>query len=314
MNHDPALQHDAVSFDIPPRRRSRLQLVALIGLLAFVAGVAATYWYVAPMLERFGYGTAPATPQPIVVQPQVIAPASQPAPPGTDLASLYAREIMLAGRIQNLEGRLASIDSDSRVASTFATRAEGLLVAFAARRALDRGLPLGYLEGKLRERFIAAEPRATNYVIEAAQSPVTLEDLRLALDTLAPELVSGSDGASWWQGVRRELGGLVVLREDGTPSARPNDRLIRARRMLDAAHVEGAAAEIERMPGAAQASSWIEAARRYINARRALNIIEAAAIEGVEPPAPPLGAIPAPTPPPLVVPGDANGGAPATTS
>ncbi|WP_052134175.1 hypothetical protein [Sphingomonas sp. 37zxx] len=294
------MNHDEVSFDIPPRGRNRLQWGVLIGLLAFVAGIAATYWYVAPMLHRLGYSSGAATPQPIVVQPQVVAP--QPTPPGTDLASLYAREIMLAGRIQGLEARLANIDNDSRVASSFATRAEALLAAFASRRALDRGLPLGYLEGQLRQRFSASEPRATNYVIEAARAPVTLEDLRLALDTLAPELVSGSDGASWWQGVRREFSGLVVLREDGTPSARPNDRLIRARRMLDAGHVEGAVAEIARMPGAAQASSWIEAARRYITARRALDIIEAAALEGVEPPAPPLGAIPAPTPPPMVVP------------
>ncbi|UUL81990.1 hypothetical protein [Sphingomonas qomolangmaensis] len=294
------MNHDEVSFDAPPRRRSRVQLVALIGVLAFVAGIAATYWYVAPMLDRLGYRSGTAAPQPIVVQPQVVA--NQPAPPGTDLASLYAREITLAGRIQSLETRLANIDSDSRVASSFATRAEALLVAFAARRALDRGLPLGYLEGQLRQRFTPSEPRATNYVIEAARSPVTLEDLRLALDTLAPELVSGSDGANWWQNFRREMGGLVVLREDGTPSGRPTDRLIRARRMLDAGHVEGALAEIGRMPGATQASSWIEAARRYINARRALDIIEAAALQGVEPPAPALGVIPTPTPPPMVVP------------
>jgi hypothetical protein len=60
----------------------------------------------------------------------------------------------------------------------------------------------------------------------------------------------------------------------------PADRLARARRRLDAAQVEGALAEIARMPGAANAESWMDAARRYIAARQALNAIETVAIQG----------------------------------
>jgi hypothetical protein len=280
------MNHDAVSFDTRPTRRSRLPLAALIGLVAFVLGIVATYWFLGPAVDRM-MGRRDTTASPAVAAQPLAMPA-----PGTDIASLQAREIMLAARIEGLENRLANIDMDSRVASTFATRAEALLVAFAARRALDRGLPLGYIEGQLRERFGGIQPRAVNYLIGAARAPVTLEDLRLAMDTLAPDLVSGGAQEGWWAGLRREVSSLVVLREDGTASGRPNDRLIRARRMLDAGHLEGALAEVARMPGAAQAQSWVEAARRYITARRALNIIEAAAIEGVQPPAPAPTTIP----------------------
>jgi hypothetical protein len=284
---------DEVSFDAPPRRRTRLPLVALLVAAAFVAGIVASLWWFAPALDRWRAAPdAPARP--------IAAPA---LPPGTDLASLYAREMELAARIQGLEARLSNIDSDSRVASTFAARAEGLLVAFAARRALDRGLPLGYLEGQLRDRFGPAQPRAVSVVAQAAGQPVTLEDLRLALDTLAPRLQSGSDQRGFWEGVRAELANLVTFRQEGTPSAQPAERLTRARRMLDAGQVEGALAEILRMPGAPSAASWIDAARRYINARRALNIIEAAAIEGVGAPSvviePPQILLPLPDPVPL---------------
>ena len=53
-----------------------------------------------------------------------------------------------------------------------------------------------------------------------------------------------------------------------------------ARRMIDAGNVEGALGEVSRMPGAADAMSWIDAAKRYVEARRALNQLELAALNG----------------------------------
>ena len=54
----------------------------------------------------------------------------------------------------------------------------------------------------------------------------------------------------------------------------PADRLARARRLLEAGQVEAARAEVERLPGATQASNWMDAARRYIVARKALDILD----------------------------------------
>jgi thioredoxin-like negative regulator of GroEL len=56
---------------------------------------------------------------------------------------------------------------------------------------------------------------------------------------------------------------------------------MRARRMLESGQVDGALAEVARLPGRDKAAAWMTAARRYIQARRALDVLETAAI--VEP-------------------------------
>nr|WP_317894246.1 hypothetical protein [uncultured Sphingomonas sp.] len=262
-------------------RKPRGNTMLWVAILAFVLGLAA----MAGLVHRFGawIGLGPAATPPVVQSTPLPATPQNAAPPAqrpADIATLSQREQVLAAHIAELEARLANVDTSSRVASGFATRAEGLLVAFAARRALDRGLALGYIEDQLRQRFAAAEPQAVATVIAAARQPVTLEDLRLALDTIAPKLSGGGPDESWWQGIRRELSQLIIIRQDASPSMLPADRLARARRRLDAAQVEGALAEIARMPGAANAQSWMDAARRYIAARQALNAIETVAIQG----------------------------------
>lgn len=186
----------------------------------------------------------------------------------------------LAARVAELEQRLSRITLEAESASGNASRAEGLLVAFAVRRALDRGLSLGYLDAQLRLRFGDDQPNAVKTIIDTSREPVTLEQLRAGLDTLAPQLVGrGGDGnGSLWTGLRRELGELFVVRAAGTQSPRASERLERARRYLAAGQVDEAIAEVEAMPGAATASDWLIAARRYHEARRALDLIETAAI------------------------------------
>ncbi len=57
-------------------------------------------------------------------------------------------------------------------------------------------------------------------------------------------------------------------------------RRSRARRLLEAGQVEAARAEVARLPGAAQAGNWMDAARRYVLARQALDVIENTALIG----------------------------------
>jgi hypothetical protein len=52
----------------------------------------------------------------------------------------------------------------------------------------------------------------------------------------------------------------------------------RALRYIDASRVGAALAEVERMPDRAAADRWMQYARRYLEARRALDLIETAAI------------------------------------
>lgn len=260
-----------------PRRRGRGVLI--VALFAFLIGLVAMY-YLLPALQRWtgvGTSTTMTATQP-AVQP-IASPAPVRATP-TDPATVDAltvRTAALDAQLRGIEGRMAAADTASRTAAEQSRRAEGLLIAFASRRAIDRGLPLDYLEPQLRARFGAQQPQAVATVIGAVGSP-TLADLREGLTKIAPTLTTGSRHDGFFTTVWRELSTLVILRREDTPSSRPDDRLERARLVLDGGNVEAALAEVSRMPGAANASNWIDAAKRYIDTRRALNTLERAAI------------------------------------
>ena len=238
---------------------------------------------------------AAAAPEPVVdynpAQPQNLSPAAAAVDPLT----LASRESTLAAQLTALEARTASVSVDATAASGQAGRAEAILIAFAARRAIERGMPLGYLEEELRRRFGTAEPRATLEITQSARQPLTLEDLRQGLDANSAELLSGKDD-DLLSSLSRELRTLIVIHDAGTPSPIPADRLKRARRMLDAGQVGAALAEVQRLPGARRAGAWVAAARRYIETRGALDTIESAAILGRASPVvvPPVVAQPLP--------------------
>lgn len=274
--------------------RSRIGPVLAIAILAFVIGLALMAYAVRNTPGFFVRSTAPAA-----APPQTAAPTPAPeTPAGADLTTLALREAALAAQVTNLEARVARADGDSAQAAARAGRAEAILTAFAARRAIDRGAGLGYLEAQLRSRFGATLPNQVNAVIRAARAPVTLEDLREGLNTVAPVLLS--QRSDWWAGIGSELRSLVVIHRAGTPSPLPSDRLARARRMLDMGNVEAALGEVQRLPGAGEADGWTAAARRWIDARRSLDTLEAAAITGaITPPrVTVLPAMPAPVPVP----------------
>jgi len=250
----------------------RALLILAIGFLAgmIATGYTLTHWETAARFVKTGNAAPPSAataPMPVVTR-QLTA---TPAPPS-------ASQAMLDRRVATIETRIAAIDARAQAAVGNADRAEGLLVAFAARRALDRGVQLGYIETLLRDRFGGSQPQAVATILSAAHQPVTLDQLQDALDAAAPGLVTRSTQESWWTGFRRELGGLVVVRRADTPSTAPRDRLSRAREQLQAGNVEGALAEVSRMPGRASAATWITLARRYVSARSALDMIETAAL------------------------------------
>jgi hypothetical protein len=254
-----------------------LRTLLIVGLVAFLVGLVA----MGVALKKWGggmgyFGREAATAGDRTAPGSTALPAlSQQVQP---LAAGPASLDDLTTRVRDLEQRLSQISVSARAASGNASRAEGLLVAFAARRALDRGVALGYIEAQLRDRFGEAQPRAVAMVIAAARQPVTLEELQIALNDLGPQLASAGSTPSWWDGLKREMAGLVVVRRAGTPSPLPTERLQRAKRRLEGGQVDAALAEVARMPGRDKAANWMANARRYIEARRALDIIETAAI------------------------------------
>lgn len=278
------MSDEDMPFAVERKPRWGLRTALLMAALAFVAGIAITAVLV-NQYRRWLPASAQAMLDPPAAAPTAPATAFVPPPEAGSSASLDsealgARQSALAAQLATLEARTATIDMASRAAAGNAVRAEALMVAFAARRAIDRGLALGYLEGQLRARFGSGQPAAVAAILRAAHAPVTVEDLRLGLDTIAPDLATGATKDGWLTSLRRELSGLIVLRREGSPSPRPADRLDRIRRLLDARQVEAALAEVARLPGAPQAERWTTAAARYVEAHRALDTIEAVAING----------------------------------
>src|SRR3546814_14461151 len=98
-----------------------------------------------------------------------------------------------------------------------AVRADVLLVGFAARRALDRGVARGYIEGLLSQRFGDSQLQAVATVITASRQPVTLEELQEGLQEVGEDLTEGGPDQNWWDALKAELGGLVTVRKGGPP-------------------------------------------------------------------------------------------------
>lgn len=277
-----------------PARPGRFAL--WLALIAFVLGIGVTALFISQYRQWLPKSAqAMFDPAPVADAGGAGAPGAGFEPPpeagsvgrSLDSDALNARQAAIAAQLATLEARAETIERDSHAAANNAARAEALLIAFAARRAIDRGLALGSIEPQLRLRFGTSQPGAVSAIMQSSRAPVTLEDLRLALDASGPELTTGAATDGWWISLRRELSSLVVIRHEGTASPRAADRLARVRRLLDAGQVEAALTEVARLPGAPKAASWLVAARRYVQAHTALDTIETAAIlgQGLEAPA-----------------------------
>jgi hypothetical protein len=247
----------------------------LVALVLIIVGAAAATWGLAhyePAARLMG--VLPAQPRPVVLTPKPVVtnpqPQAQPSPGAQSPAE--------ARQIAELEARVANVETATARAEGSAGRADALVVAFAARRAIDRGVALGYLENLLTERFGAAHPHAVATIITASHQPVRLNDLIAAYDSLESDLRRGGPQDSWWTNVRRELGTLVEVHSADRPATNPEARYERARQRLAAGDVDQALAETMRMPGASRAGEWIAKARRYIAAHRALDEVESAAL------------------------------------
>ncbi|WP_310535454.1 hypothetical protein [Novosphingobium sp.] len=270
---------------MPPRRSGGGRLALASALLAFVLGAGGVgYLAWAGMLPWKAQ-----SPDPTLVRPLAQPVPAPSASPGTVPVQVPVAEAAMAVRIVALEQRLAQIDLRAQAASGNAARAEGLLVALAARRALDKGVPLGYLEDQLRLRFGTRHMSEVNVVAQAAKNPVTLDKLLADLETLAPKLSGAPARGDFWAAARSELGSLFVVRHDDAPSPAPQNRIERARLMLISGKVKEAVAEIQALPGAAAARDWTDAASRFATSRAALDLLESAALLEAETPSDAVG-------------------------
>lgn len=281
------------------RRGSSGRTVAATFAAALLLGAAGTAWvswhYGWLTVGRNAIDHAGQT----VSAPSSSGPVATPELPPESVAKIAA-----------LEARLAQLDQEAKAAAGNANRAEGLLIAFAARRAIERGEPLGYLEHQLRLRFGESQPQSVDRLIKASTQPITLDLLSEQLALIETDLAVAPTDESAWDWVQREMGQLFIIRHQDSPSPAPEKRIGRARQYLAGGRVEAAMDEINRMPGRAAARDWLAKAQSYVVTARALNIIENAAI--MQPQVAPAP-VPAPAPSQASTPETPPKAAPAST-
>lgn len=243
----------------------------LTGLVLILVGAAAATWGLARYqpAARFLGVTPPSNPA-AAPSPQRALGPQQP----------QQRAAVQTAKVEDLEQRVARVENATQRAEGFAGRADALVVAFAARRAIDRGVALGYLENLLVDRFGQQHPQAVATIVTSSHQPVRLNDLIAEYDTLGPTLRGGGPQDSWWTNFKRELGSLVEVHSADRPSVNADARYNRAMLRLSSGDVDQALAETMRMPGAARAADWTTKARRYVAVHRALDEIESAALLG----------------------------------
>ena len=258
--------------------------VLLGAVLAFALGAGLAGWVVWYNLAGTGAQRSPAAAAP---SPTAAAPTPGLTASPTPLAAAQKAE-QAVERVEEQQGgidqrlaaaeqRLTRLDLQAQAAAGNAARAESLLIAFATRRAVERGAELGYLSDQLRIRFGDQWPNAVGTIIDFSRTPVRLDSLVARLEGLGPQLQETSEGPSW-DAFKRELKELFVFRRETTPSPQPTKRLERARWALEQGRYQAAIDEVRGMPGAAKGAAWIADAERYKKAMDALEVIETAAV------------------------------------
>ena len=204
----------------PPRAGGQRQsngrylVLALLGAVALGGG--GGLWGA----SRLGWISFTAKP---VVAEKLAAPSVAPIP-APSAAGFESAQTAMGVRMAELEQRMTKLNLDAEAASGNAARAEGLLIASAVRRSVERGAPLGYLEDQLKLRFGNAQPNAVATLAEVSRSPVTLDALEQGLVALEPSLIDMPRDANVVTRVRDELSSLFVIRRASAPSPAPERR------------------------------------------------------------------------------------------
>ena len=265
------------------RKSSPARVVTMTALASFLLGSIGVGWL------AYRWGAANGAPEQAIEQPVADLPENgaplepSPTPTESEAAASAAVERVeetqggIEQRLAAAEQRVANLDLQAQAAAGNAARAEGLLIAFATRRALERGAELGYLADQLRLRFGDALPNAVDTIVTFSRDPVTLDQLLARLEGLEPQ-ITREDSAPSFERFRRELADLFVVRRQDAPSPQPTRRVERARLFLESGRVNAAIAEVSNLPGADQAQNWVRDARRYGASMRALDLVETAAV------------------------------------
>ncbi len=274
----------------PSRNRGLLRIIALAALAAFLLGAALTLYLAKAGTLDFLFGKDAETAVAVAGSSEALLAQPSPVPSaGEARAAAKAAKAVekvaqqqggLEARVVAMEQRLDSLSLQAQAVAGNAARAEGLLIAFAARRAIERGSKLDNLASQLKLRFGDAQPRAVNTVIAASEHPVTLDMLIARLDGLGHKLSNEAQEQVSWSWFKQQLGELFVVRRETAPSPQPEKRLERARLFLETGRIRAAVDEVRNLPGAdsQDAQRWLADATRFGDAQDALELLETTAL------------------------------------
>ncbi len=249
----------------------------LVAAVLILVGAAAAVWALAHYQPAARFlGVVPSTSRATQAVPaqQVEAQPSRPRQPEEALNRAIAEQI------GQLQARIQRVESENEQMQGSSGRADALLIAFAARRAIERGASLGYLEPLLVDRFGKEHAQAVAIIVTGSRSPVKLTQLVAEYQDLEPKLLGPPPDEGFWTSMKRGLSSLVAVHRSDRPSTQPQSRYNRALSHLRAGEVDAALAQTMRLPGAPRARDWINSARRYVAIHRALDEIESAALIG----------------------------------
>ena len=146
----------------------------LIATALLLAGAAAATWGLAHYASAARLlGVVPAASPPRQPSPPQFAARQQPG----SVQVTGTLNPAIAEQIGGLQERLQRVEAANEQVKGSAGRADALLIAFAARRAIERGVTLGYLEPLLVDRFGPDHAQAVATIITASRSPVRLTEL-----------------------------------------------------------------------------------------------------------------------------------------
>lgn len=249
----------------------------VIALLLVLIGAAAATWALARYQDAAQVlGVAP---RPALVADRPVVRPSEPAAQ----AVVSAPSPMIDAQVADLRSRIERVENAATEAQGSAGRADALVIAFAARRSIDRGVALGYLEPLLVQRFGVQHPQAVSTIVTASRAPVRLTDLAAQYEQLRRPLLAAGPQEGVWSSFKRELGSLIHVHRADQPSTQPQARYERALAALRGGEVDTALAETMRLPGAARAREWTARARQHVAVHRALDELESAALLGSSP-------------------------------
>src|SRR5690606_13790969 len=131
--------------------------LALVVLGAFALGAAVMFYFAraegwgVPDIVSVRSDGAPLATEPLAASSRIGPLLSPVEPSAAEVRQTAQRveqvEVQTGGidqRVAAMEQRLTRLDLQSQAAAGNAARAEGMLIAFAARRSLERGQPLGF--------------------------------------------------------------------------------------------------------------------------------------------------------------------------